>query len=614
MRILYNSRLARYKTPFGTLTPGQSCTLHIWIPASCQTRQVLCRMVHEDGRPAFQAAMSLERSDGPYEVYAGSFSFSEPGLFFYDFGITTVNESFSLLRQGEDTNMEAGDRWQISCIPEDFNVPDWAVGTVMYQIFPDRFRRSGRCDLTGKLTPYSIHDSWNEEVSWQPTPEGRILNNDFFGGNFRGIQEKLPYLQAQGIRLLYLNPICKAFSSHRYDTCDYKTPDPMLGTEEDFRMLCNQAHRLGIRILLDGVFSHTGSDSVYFDKNRRFGGGAWSDPDSPYRSWYQFRHYPDDYVCWWNFDTLPCVRKLEPGFLDYVIDAEDSVVAHWLRLGADGFRLDVADELPDAFILRLRRRMRALKPDALLVGEVWEDASNKIAYGKRRQYFTGGELDSVMNYPLRKAILEFARGWDDGVNLRETALTLAENYPPQVLHCLMNSLGTHDTPRVLTALVDDFDGTRAEKAARHLSSEQRREALELLRLASFLQFTLPGAPCVYYGDEAGMEGFADPFNRRPYPWGQEDAALTEHYRRLGRLRGSHPALRAGTVAFLQAANGHLAFTRSIAAERLLCCVNRDSRDWALPAGKLLFGRGCCPVSVSEMTLRPLGFALLEVNE
>lgn len=208
-----------------------------------------------------------------------------------------------------------------------------------------------------------------------------MLNNDFFGGNFQGITEKLPHIASLGATVLYLNPISKAFSSHRYDTGDYKTPDPMLGTEEDFATLCQEARKLGIHVILDGVFSHTGSNSLYFDRYRAFGGhGAYADPQSPYRSWYQFYHYPDSYHCWWNFDTLPCVNKMDPTYLDYVIDGPDSVVAHWLRLGADGFRLDVVDELPDAFVLRLKRRIREIKPDALLIGEVWEDASNKIAY------------------------------------------------------------------------------------------------------------------------------------------------------------------------------------------------------------------------------------------
>lgn len=355
-----------------------------------------------------------------------------------------------------------------------------------------------------------------------------MLNNDFYGGNFKGITSKMDYLASLGVGILYLNPISKSFSSHRYDTGDYKTPDPMLGTEADFAELCAQAHAHGIRVVLDGVYSHTGSNSLYFDKERTFGGnGAYCTKDSPYYSWYTFYHYPDSYNCWWNFDTLPTVNKMDPKFVDYVITGEDSVLAHWLKLGADGFRLDVVDELPDEFVLLLKKRLRELKPDALLIGEVWEDASNKIAYSRRRRYFVDGELDSCMNYPFRTAILNFIKGLDDGRGLAETVMTIAENYPPQVLLCNMNLLGTHDTPRILTALVDDFEGSREELAKRHLSHNQYYTAQERLMLASFLQFTLPGAPSIYYGDEAGMEGGKDPFNRRTYPWGREDTDLRD---------------------------------------------------------------------------------------
>lgn len=611
MRILFCSRDPRYKNPTGTLTPGEDCRLRLDIPASCQTREVSCQFEQENGRPAFSAALALSRTEGPYEIYEGSFQIPEPGLLFYYFRITTANESFSLFRQGDDTNMETGDRWQVSCIPADFVTPDWAKGAVMYQIFPDRFFKSGDPDLTGKLQPYTVHRNWHEEVSWQPTPEGLVLNNDFFGGNFRGIREKLPYLSDMGVEILYLNPISKAFSSHRYDTCDYKTPDPMLGTEEDFAELCRAAHDRGIRIVLDGVYSHTGSRSIYFDKNHEFGGGAVSDPNSPYRNWYQFHHYPDSYNCWWSFDTLPCVNKMDPGFLDYVIDGEDSVVAHWLRLGADGFRLDVADELPDEFILRLKRRIRAIRPDALLIGEVWEDASNKIAYSRRRRYFVDGELDSVMNYPFRTAILHFIKAVDDGRGLKETVLSIVENYPPQVLPCLMNSLGTHDTLRILTALVDDFDGSRAEKAARRLSMQQMILAKERLRMASFLQFTLPGFPCVYYGDEAGMEGYADPFNRRPYPWGAEDGDLLEHYRRLTALRREIPALRRGEIRFFQAKNRMLGFTRELEGQRIRIYINRSHDNWDIEPGRILLGHNLELVARDRIRLAPMGLCAVE---
>ena len=612
MRILFDSQQKCYKDPFGTLVPGQECVLHIHIPSAVRATQVFCVMNGENGAELCRFSMNLHETDGLYDVFRGSIQLQTCGLYYYYFYIAKKDGGFRLFKQGHDTNMEAGDCWQLSCVPADFTTPDWAKGAVIYQVFPDRFCKAGSCDLTGKLEPYTIHSDWEEEVDWRPTEQGVVRNNDFYGGNFRGIAQKMDYIASLGTTILYLNPISKSFSNHRYDTGDYKTPDPMLGTVEDFTAMCDAAHERGIRVVLDGVYSHTGSNSLYFDKEGTFGGqGAYCKPDSPYRSWYTFHQYPDVYDSWWGFDTLPTVRKMDPAFIDYIISGEDSVVAHWLRLGADGFRLDVADELPDAFILLLKQRIRQLKPDALLIGEVWEDASYKIAYGIRRRYFVDGMLDSCMNYPFRTAILNFLRGMDDGVGLRETVMTIAENYPPQVFQCNMNLLGTHDTPRILTALVDDFEGSREKQAARHLTEEQLLLAKGRLMMASFIQYMLPGTPSLYYGDEAGMEGYKDPFNRRTYPWGREDETLLAHFRALGRLRTSETALRLGDTAFFRAGDGCIGFLRAYGDTYLRIYVNRSEKNWGIPTGLVLLERNLNVVVPDCRFLAPMGFCVVK---
>ena len=612
MRILYDSKQSMYKTPFGTLVPGQTCTLHIHIPASVRATRVLCILNYDDGANAQNIELRKQRCRGAYEIFGGDFSIPYTGLYFYYFYIDTPDGGFRLFKQGDDTNMEDGDLWQLSCVPADFETPDWAKGATIYQIFPDRFYKSGQCDLTGKLEPYTVHNSWDEEVDWKPTPEGVVLNNDFFGGNFRGITEKLDYIAGLGVTILYLNPISKSFSSHRYDTGDYKAPDPMLGTEEDFSRMCQAAHQRGIRVILDGVYSHTGSNSVYFNREGAFDSvGAYNSKESPYASWFTFYHWPDAYQSWWDFDTLPTVNKMDPAFIRYIITDEDSVVAHWLRLGADGFRLDVADELPDEFIRLLRQRIRQVKPDALLMGEVWEDASNKCAYNRRRTYFTGGELDSVMNYPFRTAIINFVHGFDGGKALKDTVMSIVENYPWQVTLCNMNLLGTHDTARILTALVDDFDGPREEKARRRLSRNQFDVARDRLMMASFLQYTLPGSPSLYYGDEACMEGYRDPFNRRPYPWGREDPEFLNHFRRLGRLRRDNEALRLGDIRCFAAGDKHIGFTRSYQGKTLRVYCNRSGDSWEIPAGKLILGCNLQVVAPDWLTLGPRGFCVTE---
>ena len=586
MRILYNSKDLQFKTPFGTLTEGQCCTIRVHIPRTCKT--VTARLVfnNEDGTEHASFVMVCAEQTEDYEIYSCTFAMAQPGLYFYYFRIATENEVFSLYRQGYDqTNMEAGDFWQLSCIPASFVVPEDCFGVVMYQIFPDRFYRKGTCDTTEKIQPFWLHTDVKDTPEYRPNALGEVENCDFFGGNLRGIAEKLDYLADLGVKILYLNPIFKAWSNHRYDTADYKKIDELLGTEEDFSRLCRMAHRRGMKIILDGVFSHTGSNSIYFQL-------AISDPNSPYRSWYDFQHYPDKYTSWWGIKTLPCVNENDPSYRKFVISDEDSVIAHWLKAGADGFRLDVADELPDSFIAQLRTRLKQIKPDALLIGEVWEDASNKISYGKRRRYFTDGELDSVMNYPFRKAILDFISGKCNGDALREVVMSVAENYPPQVLHLLMNMLSTHDTPRMLSLLSSAEMPTGKDACAQFcMSREQREEAQERFLCASFLQFVLPGMPCIYYGDEIGSEGFGDPFCRRYFDWDNvKDNTLHGVVKSLAHLRNEQLVLQRGNVNMQVNADGCVSVLREYKGARCRATVNVGAPILLDRMGKSVFDR------------------------
>lgn len=612
MRILFNSRQEAYKTPFGTLRTGESCMMKIQVPCNCGAIVVELVLENCEEQPCRTVAFEKECSDGAYDTWRGAFT-QERGLYFYWFRIHKPDGSFRLFRQGDQTNMEAGDKWQLSVIPADFTVPDYARGAVMYQIFPDRFHRVGSCDVSQKLGPFWVHEHPTDTPQFTADAGGNWCN-DFYGGNLQGIREKLPYLHGLGVTVLYLNPVFMAYSNHRYDTADYKRIDPMLGTQEDFAALCAHAHALGMRVILDGVFSHTGSNSAYFDAKGIFGHGAVSDPQSPYRSWYRFRHYPDDYDAWWNMPTLPNVEELSESYVNYVIEDEDSVLAHWLRLGADGFRLDVVDELPDEFVLKLKQRLRRLKPDALLIGEVWEDASNKRAYGISRRYFVDGEMDSVMNYPWQKAIIAYVTGEDDGSGLGERIMQLAENYPPQVLACVMNLLGTHDTMRILTRLGDGFHGTKAEWAQHRMTPESRREAVSRLHRAAFLQFMLPGMASIYYGDEAGMEGGEDPFCRRYYPWGAEDTALRTYFAALCRVKNDTPALKDGDVRVLQAGGGKIAFVRTTPeGARVGVFMNLSHEEWQPEqCGKVIFAEGLGRLYDGQFSLLPQGFCLLRL--
>ena len=309
MRILFDSRQEQYKTPFGTLRAGNSCVLHMDVPESSGATSVTLVMENCDEQPCCEFTFEKERVSGVYTTWRCEFTMQERGLYFYWFRIGKRDGSFRLFRQGDQTNMEAGEKWQLSIIPQDFTVPDYARGAVMYQIMPDRFFKVGECDLTDKLCPFWVHENLSDTPQYTADAEGNWCN-DFYGGNLQGIRAKLSYLHTLGVGVLYLNPIFMAYSNHRYDTADYKRIDPMLGTADDFAALCRDAHALEMRVILDGVFSHTGSNSVYFDAKGIFGHGAVSDSNSPYRAWYRFRHYPDDYDAWWNMPTLPNIEEL----------------------------------------------------------------------------------------------------------------------------------------------------------------------------------------------------------------------------------------------------------------------------------------------------------------
>ena len=337
----------------------------------------------------------------------------------------------------------------------------------------------------------------------------------------------------------------------------------MLGTDEDFEHLCKQAKTYGIDIILDGVFSHTGADSIYFNKFGRYGDheGAYRDPDSKYKNWYCFSRYPFDYESWWGITTLPNVNENNPDYTEYIC-GENGILQRWIDKGARGWRLDVADELPDEFLDNLNKAVKAKGDDKVIYGEVWEDASNKESYGVRRRYLIGGQLDSVMNYPFKEAIINYckygdARGFEDGV------MTILEHYPKPSADMLMNFLSTHDTERILTRLAGEDVGwhDREWQAERYLSPEQYVYGLSLLKCAMVLQFFLPGVPCIYYGDEVGLEGYKDPFNRRCYPWGKENIDMIDFTKQLAGIRKASKAFAQGEMKFLSCTPEECVFAR-----------------------------------------------------
>lgn len=622
MYLYHNSYLPEFRSPFGAVPAGSEVSLTLEVACDSSIQSVLLRLwtVEEN-----LVEMKLQHTDGNKCIYGAKIHISdEPCLLWYYFIVHSSEGIFyysnnpqALGGEGVMTDVPTDVSYQITVYDKNFKTPDWFKNSVMYQIFPDRFYAAERSCVPEKKTPYTLHSDWYEPVSFDPHPfENGPACNDFYGGNFKGIQQKIPYLKALGISVIYLNPIFEAFSNHRYDTADYSHADPILGSDEDFAELCRECEKNGIKIILDGVFSHTGSDSIYFNKYKHYGEneGAYQNPASPYRSWYQWKDNDCGYESWWGCSNLPNIDETDSTYIDYILSGDRSIIKTWLGRGAFGWRLDVADELPDSFIKTLRKEVKATNPEAVVIGEVWEDASNKISYGKQREYLSGDELDSVMNYPFKDSIIGFILGYITAEEFGHSIMSIKENYPAESLYCTMNILGTHDTVRIKTVLGEQTVPDHADnfqKQNTHLSCSCETLALKRLRLAVFWQMTIMGVPCIYYGDEIGMQGLSDPFNRLPFSWRCVDTELLEYYKKMTALRNSMPCLRTGDYRQIFAKDGVFAYIRYIdnqtdalgnkADNQLaLCIINRNDfeYDLTLPAS-VFYGHNTINVVNSE---------------
>ena len=571
---VFNSRKERYKSPFGAVPCGTE--VRFFVEAEAEFTACVLRCYHEFADKWTETAL-LPCPEGFGGVYTAP---AEGELVWYTFSLTGKDGSSVCLGKngcgGDDRTP-----WQLTVYEETYT-PQWFGEGVTYQIFPDRFCRTAPPRVEGLLGERRAHMDWNEAPMIGADPETGRWNSDFFGGNLKGITSKLDYLASLHVKTLYLNPIFEAASNHRYDTADYCAIDPLLGTEEDFAELCSEAEKRGIRVILDSVFNHTGDDSRYFNRAGYYETvGAYQSPNSPYYPWYGFSQWPEAYDGWWGIKTLPAVNENNPQYREFIITGERSVIRRWLRLGASGWRLDVADELPDDFIVDIRRVMEEDKADAFLLGEVWEDGSNKIAYSKRRRYLLGRETHGLMNYPLRTATLHYLRG-GRAEDFREAMETMRENYPKPAFYSGLNILGTHDTPRILTALGEDgVPSDKLERAAYRLSPERLELAMARLKMAAMLLYAFPGSPTLYYGDEAGMEGFEDPMNRRTFPWGRENQELQSLFKALGALREARPSLRQGDIRYIGAEGAILVFERTLDGERTVIALNAGDTEWEI---------------------------------
>lgn len=609
MTIIHNSRNINYRSPFGAVQTGS--TVHISIDTEDIVPENVTLLVWKGDNSRAENIIMKKSADADSvsgDRYTAEIKAPEEGCllwYVFAFEMTDDDDVRRMIFYGnnpeklggegcvyDEENMSEHDvpAFQITVYRE-AKVPEWYRDGIVYQIFPGRFARDEewreRCEKAISRvndrrsdTRRFIQEDWNQKAYYIRDHEGKVAGWPVYGGSLKGIEEKLDYLKSLGVTAIYLNPVFESASNHHYDTADYMNIDPTLGTNEDFAHLAEEAGSRGIHLILDGVFSHTGADSIYFNMFGNFESqgkalphdakGAWEDEESPYRQWYKFDENEEcGYSSWWGVADLPEVEETNEDYQNFIL-GEEGVIEHWMKMGASGWRLDVADELPDSFIAETRKRIKGCYPDGLLIGEVWEDASNKISYGERRKYFMGDELDGTMNYPLRDILLDYINYTIGSEYAGERLMSLSENYPRENFYGALNLIGSHDRERIITAMV---------------AEEDYKSAVSKVRVLSTIQYTVPGVPCIYYGDEVGLMGGRDPENRSGYPWGHENLNLGYHYRMLGLIYDEHPVLKDGEFEMLSGRDGInddvFAFLRyysekdSETGEKILVLANRS---------------------------------------
>ena len=566
--------------------------LFLHIPRALGARGAVLRL-HEDGVGYRDLAFSFSDACGVWEIYALTlplFEIAPQTGGFFEYELLFLRSADTLFSHTADqcnitTSPVSNGRFFLTAYSDDLATPQGVWGRTMYHVFVDRFARGGGV----KRRDAVYHKCWNEEIEQYPThPGAHVENNELFGGTLWGVREKLPYLRSLGVGVLYLSPIFRAYSNHKYDTADYAEVDLGFGGESALRALLDECKKYDIIVVLDGVFNHTGDHSRYFERRGDYGGeGAYRSPTSPYADWYTFTCFPGEYEAWWGIPILPRLRLENPAVREYFL-GEDGIVTRYGRMGVGGWRLDVADELPDSFLDALRDRVKCeTGGNGVIFGEVWENAAAKIAYGRRRCYLQGRQLDGVMNYPLREGLIAFARDGDAAALCRVLREVWA-SYPTPVCHTLMNLLSTHDTTRILTELggVSAEGHSMAELRGLRLSDQEKALAKTRLFIAAALQYTAFGIPSLFYGDEAGLEGYGDPFCRSPFPWGREDREIQAFYRKLGAIRGENSAFADGDFKILRESASALVFSRKNAENYIIVAANRgkEAFEMRLSAG------------------------------
>lgn len=624
--------LDRDVSDMGAFKYGDVINFEVMISRSLGARGIVMRICL-DGDIDSDIPFEFASTDSLYDIYSLSLDTrkickEEYGLFYYELLLLRGDDTlFTDSYNNFDFNLShrSSSRFRMLVYESDYTTPECFGEGVMYHIFVDRFCKGDGEDVN-KIKCKSdarMNEDWDNGIPEYARVQGEHLsNNEFFGGNLIGVMQKLDYLKNLGVKTIYLSPVFEAYSNHKYDTGDYFKVDSMFGGDEALDKLIFEAKKRGIGIILDGVFNHTGDDSLYFNRYGKYDSiGAYNSQSSKYKDWYFFKNWPDEYESWWGIEILPKLNHKNEECRQ-MITGKEGVIRRYIKKGIAGWRLDVADELCDEMLDEIRAGAKEESDgNAVIIGEVWENACDKIAYGKRRRYFSGRQLDSVMNYPLRNAIIEFCTyGSVDG--LYNTLTEIYTSYPRCVSYKLMNILGTHDTERILTVLgseLYEMDEENEKLAHKTLSEDKRNTAIKFLKIAAAIQYMSYGIPSLYYGDEVGLEGYHDPFCRMPYPWNKIDGTYREdirdYYIKLGKIRTEYKSPSFGEFCVVEKGESHLSFARKYGDELIITSVNRGNAiDMPIPENEVYEELITGIRYTSHVTLEPNSAMIFKVSK
>lgn len=568
-------------TPVGGVWDGMMYKVTIQVPFEVGWIERMKFLVSRD-KERFVFQLNHVKNEGGLVFFETTVELMNYAVYHFCFSFE-ANRVFQYLKKKNITAKNCitlEESWKMSV---GFDVPDWAKGANMYHIFVDRYKK-GRLEPLEPMPNRTIHENWDEKPVIGPDEKGN-WNIDFFGGDLKGIEKTIKYIKRMGFTILYLSPIMRSQSNHRYDTANYEEVDPYVGTNEDLRSLCSVAHKHGMRVILDAVFNHTGNDSIYFNEYGTYDSvGAYQSEASPFYNFY--RHYWDGtknvFSYWWGMKNLPVCDGNSWEWKAYIL-GEGGVIDEWFSLGIDGLRADVADELSDDFIKHMRDAIKRNKPDGLFIGEVWYSPMRM-----NRGYLSSGKgMDSVMNYNFISSMIHYFK-YADYDKLDNTITEIQTEYPDDSILTGMNFTSTHDISRDIEIFgCDDFNrygewpwnllNNDLNWIKNHkLTKEQYKHGKEVFKVYFFALTFMPGILSVFYGDEVGLQGIGNLANRATYPWGRRDKDLLKFVRKCLNIRNKYEFLKKADWNILSLDKDKLMFERVLGNEKILVIVNRTN--------------------------------------